>query len=210
MCMSLSATRWPSLVTTLSSVGRSLAYKTRRRPSRGVASPPMIVAFEGHRPRIDPTAFVPDAAVVVGDVIVGPQSSLWFHTVVRGDVHHVRIGARSNVQDNATVHVVRERLPTILGDDVTVGHNVVLHGCRVEDGCLIGMGAVVLDGAVVGARSLVGAGALVTPGTVIPPQSLVLGSPAKRVRALNDAELERLRVSAANYVALAERYRQAS
>ena len=170
----------------------------------------MIVAFEGHRPRIDPTAFVPDAAVVIGDVTVGPQSSLWFHTVVRGDVHHVRIGARTNVQDNATVHVVRERLPTILGDDVTVGHNVVLHGCRVEDGCLIGMGAIVLDGAVVGARSLVGAGALVTPGTDIPPQSLVLGSPAKRVRALNDDELERLRVSAANYVSLAERYRQAS
>src|SRR6516165_7477925 len=142
------------------SVDRPLAYKTRRRPSRGVASPPMIVAFGSHRPRIDPTAFVPDAAVVIGDV--------------------------------------------------TVGHNAVLHGCTVEDGCLIGMGAIVLDGAVVGARSLVGARALVTPGTVIPPQSLVLGSPAQRVRALNDAELERLRVSAANYVALVQRYREAS
>ena len=169
----------------------------------------MIVAFGGQRPRIDPTAYVPDAAVVVGDVVIGPQSSLWFHAVVRGDVHHVRIGARSNLQDNATVHVVGGRLPTLVGDGVTVGHNAVLHGCTVEDGCLVGIGAIVLDAVVVGAESLVGAGALLTPGTVIPSRSLVLGSPAKRVRALNADELERLRVSAANYVTLVERYRQA-
>src|SRR5262249_39134745 len=122
----------------------------------------------------------------------------------------VRIGARSNVQDNATVHVVNGQFPTVVGDGVTVGHNAVLHGCTVEDGCLIGMGAIVLDAAVVGTESLVGAGALVTPGTIIPPRSLVLGSPAKRLRVLDDAELERLRVSAANYVALARRYREAS
>jgi carbonic anhydrase/acetyltransferase-like protein (isoleucine patch superfamily) len=170
----------------------------------------MIVAFGEHRPRIDPTAWVPEAAVVVGDVAIGPESSLWFHTVVRGDVHHVRIGARSNVQDNATVHVVNGRFPTVVGDGVTVGHNAVLHGCTVEDGCLIGMGAIVLDAVVVGAESLLGAGALVTPGTVIPPRSLVLGNPAKPLRALSAAELERLRVSAANYVDLARRYRQAS
>ncbi len=170
----------------------------------------MIVAFDGQRPHIDPTAYVPDAAVVVGDVVIGPQSSLWFHTVVRGDVHHVRIGARSNVQDNATVHVVGGRLPTIVGDGVTIGHNAILHGCTVEDGCLVGMGAIVLDAVVIGAESLVGAGALLTPGTRIPSRSLVLGSPAKPVRALSDDELERLRVSAANYVTLAQRYRQTS
>jgi carbonic anhydrase/acetyltransferase-like protein (isoleucine patch superfamily) len=152
---------------------------------------------------------VADLAVVIGDVVIGPGSSLWFHTIVRADVHHVRIGARTNVQDNATIHVVRDRFPTLLGDGVTVGHNVVLHGCTVEDGCLIGMGAVVLDGAVIGAESLVGAGALVTPGTVVPPRSVVLGSPAKRVREVSAADLERLRTSAANYVDLARRYRDA-
>jgi len=169
----------------------------------------MIAAFGDHRPQIDPTAYVADLAVVIGDVVIGPGSSLWFHTIVRADVHHVRIGARTNVQDNATIHVVRDRFPTLLGDGVTVGHNVVLHGCTVEDGCLIGMGAVVLDGAVIGAESLVGAGALVTPGTVVPPRSVVLGSPAKRVREVSAADLERLRTSAANYVDLARRYRDA-
>jgi gamma-carbonic anhydrase len=169
----------------------------------------MIAPFGDHRPQIDPTAYVSELAVVIGDVAIGPGSSLWFHTVVRADVHHVRIGARSNVQDNATIHVVRGRFPTLLGDGVTVGHNAVLHGCTVEDGCLVGMSAVVLDGAVLGAESLVGAGALVTPGTIVPPRSLVLGSPAKRVREVSDAELERLRTSAGNYVELARRYRAA-
>ncbi len=169
----------------------------------------MIAPFGDHRPAIDPSAFVPAEAVVIGDVVIGADSSLWFHTVVRADVHAVRIGARTNVQDNATIHVVTGRHATTLGDGVTVGHNAVLHGCAVEDGALIGMGAVVLDGAVVGAESLVGAGALVTPGTVLPPRSLVLGSPAKRVREVSDAERERLRTSAANYVALARRYRAA-
>jgi carbonic anhydrase/acetyltransferase-like protein (isoleucine patch superfamily) len=169
----------------------------------------MIAPFGDHSPVIHATAYVPEAAVVIGDVVIGPGSSLWFHTVVRADVHAVRIGARSNVQDNATIHVVSGRHATILGDGVTVGHNAILHGCTVEDGALIGMGAVVLDGAVVGAESLVGAGALVTPGTVIPPRSLVLGSPARRVRDVNEAERERLRTSAANYVELARRYRAA-
>jgi gamma-carbonic anhydrase len=167
----------------------------------------MIAPFGDHSPVIDPTAYVPEAAVVIGDVVIGPESSLWFHTVVRGDMHPIRIGARSNVQDNATIHVVGGRYGTVLGDDVTVGHNAILHGCTVEDGALIGMAAVVLDAVVVGAGSLVGAGALVTPGTVIPPRSLVLGSPAKRVREVNEAERERLRTSAANYVELARRYR---
>jgi carbonic anhydrase/acetyltransferase-like protein (isoleucine patch superfamily) len=169
----------------------------------------MIAPFGGHSPVIDPTAYVPEAAVVIGDVVIGAESSLWFNTVVRGDMHPIRIGARSNVQDNATIHVVGGRYGTVLGDDVTVGHNAILHGCTVEDGVLIGMAAVVLDAVVVGAGSLVGAGALVTPGTVIPPGSLVLGSPAKRVREVNEAERERLRTAAANYVELARRYRAA-
>lgn len=166
----------------------------------------MILPFADHRPAIHPTAYVPESAVVIGDVTIGPESSLWFHTVVRGDIHPIRIGARSNVQDNATIHVVGGRLATILGDAVTVGHNAVLHGCTVEDGALIGMGAIVLDAALIGAESLVGAGALVTPGTVIPPRSLALGSPARRVREVNAGELDLLRTAAANYVDLARRY----
>ena len=166
----------------------------------------MILAFGDRRPQIDPSAYVCDAAVVVGDVRLGPQSSLWFHTVVRGDIHDIRIGARSNVQDNATIHVVGGRFATVVGDGVTVGHNAILHGCTVEDGALIGMGAIVLDGAVIGTESLVGAGALVTPGTVVPPRSLVLGNPARRVREISDADLVRLRTAAENYVDLARRY----
>ena len=156
----------------------------------------MIQAFGDRRPQIDPSAYVSDAAVVIGDVRIGPQSSLWFHAVVRGDVERIRIGARTNVQDNATIHVVGGRFATVLGDGVTVGHNAILHGCTVEDGSLIGIGSIVLDGALIGAESLVGAGAVVTPGTVVPPRSLVLGNPARRVRALSDADLVRLRTSA--------------
>ncbi|HEV7734945.1 MAG TPA: gamma carbonic anhydrase family protein [Candidatus Binatia bacterium] len=167
----------------------------------------MIAPFGGHVPQIHPTAYVPEQAVVIGDVVIGPQSSLWFHTVVRGDIHPIRIGARSNVQDNTTIHVVGGRFATIIGDGVTIGHNAVVHGCTLGDGCLVGMGAIVMDGAEIGAESLVGAGALVTPGTIVPPRSLVLGSPAKRVRDVNDEELGRLRNAAENYVELVRQYR---
>jgi carbonic anhydrase/acetyltransferase-like protein (isoleucine patch superfamily) len=167
----------------------------------------MIAPFGDRTPVIDATAYVPDSAVVIGDVTLGAQSSLWFHTVVRGDIEAVRIGARSNIQDNSTVHVVGGRWPTIVGDDVTVGHAVVLHGCTIGNGALIGMGAIILDGAEIGAECLVGAGALVTPGTRIPPRSLVLGSPAKRVRDVSADELARLSASAANYVARGAQYR---
>lgn len=167
----------------------------------------MIAAFGDRTPVVDATAYVPDSAVVIGDVTIGPQASLWFHTVVRGDIERIRIGARTNIQDNSTVHVVGGRWPTLIGDDVTVGHAVVLHGCVVGDGALIGMGAIVLDGAEIGAECLVGAGALVTPGTKIPPRSLVLGRPAARVRDLNGDELARLRTATANYVARGAEYR---
>src|SRR5437899_4322001 len=144
----------------------------------------VIAAIDGRTPIVDPTAFVVDSAVVIGDVVLGPEASLWFHAVVRGDVERVRIGARTNLQDNATVHVTRARWPTLVGEGVTVGHAAVLHGCIVGDHCLVGIGAIVLDGAVIEAECLVGAGALITPGMRIPARSLVLGSPARRVREL--------------------------
>jgi carbonic anhydrase/acetyltransferase-like protein (isoleucine patch superfamily) len=167
----------------------------------------MIAAYAGRSPRLDPTAFVVSSATVIGDVVIGPQSSIWFGAVVRGDIHPIRIGARSNVQDNATLHVVGGKFGTTLGDGVTVGHNAVVHGCTIEDGVLVGMGAIVLDDALIGAESLIAAGALVAPGARIPPRSLVLGSPGKVVRSVSDAELERIRSSASNYVGYAERYR---
>jgi carbonic anhydrase/acetyltransferase-like protein (isoleucine patch superfamily) len=167
----------------------------------------MIGSFGARAPAVDPSAFVVDSAVIIGDVVIGAEASLWFHAVVRGDVERVRIGARTNVQDNATVHVTTGRWPTLLGEGVTVGHAAVLHGCTIGDHCLVGIGAIVLDGAVVERECLIGAGALVTPRTAIPPRSLVLGSPARRVRELNAEEIAGLHGSAANYVEHARAYR---
>ena len=166
----------------------------------------MTDSFLGRAPRLGARVYVSGTAAVVGDVTLGDGASVWFGASLRGDVHWIEVGAGSNVQDNATVHVSRGTHPCRIGRDVTVGHNAVVHGCTVEDGVLIGMGAVVLDGAVVGAGSLVGAGALVTGGTVVPPRSLVLGSPAKVARALSDDEVERGRANARHYVRLARLY----
>jgi carbonic anhydrase/acetyltransferase-like protein (isoleucine patch superfamily) len=169
----------------------------------------MLIALDELTPRLDPTVYVHSSAHVIGDVHIGAHSSVWFHAVLRGDVERIRIGARTNIQDNATVHVTRGRHPTLIGDDVTVGHNAVLHGCTVGDRCLIGIGAVVLDRCVIADDCLIGAGALLTPGTNVPAGQLVLGNPARVVRPLTDAERDSLRTSAAGYVANAERYRRA-
>jgi carbonic anhydrase/acetyltransferase-like protein (isoleucine patch superfamily) len=166
-----------------------------------------VRAFGGVSPGIDPSVFLAAGCVVVGDVVVGPGASIWFGAVVRGDVNTVRIGARTNIQDQAVVHVTGGTHPTVIGDDVTVGHRAVLHGCTVGDRCLIGIGAIVLDGAVVGAEAMVGAGALVPPGMVVPPRALVMGAPARVKRLLDDAEVDGLRASAARYVEYAARYR---
>lgn len=164
--------------------------------------------YQGKHPRIDATAFVAETSVVVGDVELGPGASVWFGAVVRGDVHSIRIGARSNIQDLSVVHVTGGAHPTSVGEDVTVGHHVVLHGCTVHDRCLIGIGAVVLDGAEIGPEAVVGAGALVPPGMKVPPRTLVMGTPAKVKRSLSDAEVANLRASAEHYVEYAKRYRE--
>lgn len=160
----------------------------------------------GVAPEIAEDVFLAPGSVVIGDVHIGAGSSVWFNTVVRGDVHHIRIGERVNIQDLSMVHVTTGKHPTIIGDDVTVGHRVVLHGCTVESGALIGMGAVVMDRAVIGANALVGAGALVTEGTVIPPGTLALGAPARPRRALTQPELDELKASPGRYAALARTY----
>ena len=167
----------------------------------------MIKPFENKVPRIHETAFITDDAIIIGDVEIGEEASVWFGSIIRGDVNYIRIGNRTNIQDNSVIHVSSNDHPTILEDEITVGHRVTLHGCHVEAGCLIGIGSIILDGARVGARSLVAAGSLVTPGTSIPPESLVLGTPARVKRPLTPEELAYLDRSWRNYVELSNRYR---
>ncbi|MEM7786243.1 MAG: gamma carbonic anhydrase family protein [Bacteroidota bacterium] len=166
----------------------------------------MIDTFLGRAPRLGADVFVADTAAVIGDVTLGDGASIWHGASLRGDVHWIEVGAGSNVQDNATVHISRGTHPCRLGAGVTVGHNAVVHGCTVEDDVLVGMGAVVLDGAVIGEGSLVGAGALVVGETAVPPRSLVLGAPARVARTLTEAEVERNRANAAHYVRMSRMY----
>ncbi|MGB6497402.1 MAG: gamma carbonic anhydrase family protein, partial [Candidatus Acidiferrum sp.] len=144
---------------------------------------PDIRPYRGKLPQIAASAYIDPAAVIIGDVVIGGDSSVWPCTVIRGDVHYIRIGARTNIQDGCVLHVMRGEWPLTLGDDVTVGHSVTLHGCTIESNCLIGMGALILNGARVGTGSIIAAGTLVTEGAVIPPGSLVMGSPGKVKRA---------------------------
>jgi carbonic anhydrase/acetyltransferase-like protein (isoleucine patch superfamily) len=167
----------------------------------------MIRPFNGIEPKIDETAYVTDDAVIVGDVEIGENSSVWYGSVLRGDVNYIRIGARTNIQDQTIIHVSSKGLSTIVEDEVTVGHRVTLHACHVERGCLIGIGAILMDGVCIGANSLVGAGSLLTPGTQIPPRSLVIGSPGRVKRELTDDELAALEKSWRNYVELKDKYR---
>ncbi|MDX2170078.1 MAG: gamma carbonic anhydrase family protein [Deltaproteobacteria bacterium] len=167
----------------------------------------MLIGLDGIAPRLAPTAYVQATAQVIGDVELADDASVWFHSVLRGDGFPIRIGARSNIQDNSTLHVATGRHATVVGADVTVGHNVVLHACTIGDRCLIGIGAIVLDRCLVGDDCMIGAGALLTPGTVVPPGHLALGSPAKVVRPLSDGERAHIAQSAANYVLNAARYR---
>lgn len=166
----------------------------------------MILPFNGAEPRIAGTAYVAESADLIGDVTIGEDSSVWFRCVLRADIHYIRVGARSNIQDGAVLHGMKNLYPVILGDEVTVGHNVTLHGCVIESLCLIGMGSVVLNNARIGEGSIVAAGSLVTEGTVVPPRSLFMGSPAQFRRHLTDADLELIRRYASNYVTYKDAY----
>jgi carbonic anhydrase/acetyltransferase-like protein (isoleucine patch superfamily) len=172
--------------------------------------------FEGRRPRVAASAYVDEAALVIGDVEIGDDASIWPMSVVRGDVHHIRIGARTSIQDGTVVHVTHDGpyspggQATIIGNDITVGHKCILHACTIEDTCLIGMNAVIMDKVVVQSRVIIGAGSVVTPGKVLESGHLYVGSPAKRVRALNDRELEFLEYSAHHYVRLKTRHLDSS
>ena len=166
----------------------------------------MIRPFGDSAPKIDTSAFIADGAIVIGDVEIGADASIWFGSIVRGDVNYIRIGDRTNIQDACVIHVSSKDHPTVLEHEITVGHRVTLHGCYVETGSLIGIGSIILDGARIGRNSLVAAGCLVTPGTIIPPESLVMGAPARVKRSLTAQELDNLRQSWQNYVELGRRY----
>lgn len=165
-----------------------------------------IYEYKGIRPVLGKDVYVAPNATLIGDVHLGDQCGLWFGAVVRGDVHSIRIGARTNVQDNAVVHVTNDRAATTIGDDVTIGHLAMLHGCTVGNRCLIGMASVVLDHAVIGDECFVAAGTLVTPGTKIPPRSMVMGRPGKAVRPLTPEELAWIDEASRLYVGYAQTF----
>jgi carbonic anhydrase/acetyltransferase-like protein (isoleucine patch superfamily) len=167
----------------------------------------MLLAFDGRSPQLHETVFVAPTAVIIGDAVLGEGASVWFGAVVRADGNRIELGAGTNVQDNAVIHI-NARRPTVLGAGVTVGHAAVLEGCRIGDGAMIGMRAVVLDGAVVGERSLVAAGSVVREGQVIPPGVLAAGFPAEVKRPLTDADLARMAAGAEHYRELAGAYRR--
>jgi len=166
----------------------------------------MLRAFRGIIPTIATSAYIEETAAVIGDVVIGSESSVWFNAVVRGDVHSIRIGHRTNIQDLCLLHVTDDTYPLTLGDDITVGHHAVLHGCTIKDRVLIGMGAVIMDGAVIEEDCIVGAGALVTERMQVPPKSLILGTPARIRRSLTDDELRWIKESALNYIRYAQYY----
>ena len=173
----------------------------------------MTIKYKNWTPILKKGAWIAEGATVIGRTEIGEDSSIWFGSIVRGDVHYVKIGDRTSIQDLSMVHVTHHKKddmsdgnPTIIGDDVTIGHRVMLHGCTIEDACLIGMSATILDGAVIGKESIVGAGALVTKNKIFPPRSLIIGSPAKVVRELTDEEVEELYASAKRYVGFKNNY----
>ncbi|MET0752325.1 MAG: gamma carbonic anhydrase family protein [Pyrinomonadaceae bacterium] len=168
----------------------------------------MIKSFQNAAPKIHETAFIAEDAVIIGDVEIGEQASVWYGSILRGDVNYIRIGARTNIQDASVIHVSSRTHPTVLEDEITVGHRVTLHGCHIEKGSLIGIGSILLDGVRVGRNSLVAAGSLLTPNTEIPPESLVMGAPARVKRRLSDEEIENLKKFWQNYVSLSRIYQK--
>ncbi len=187
----------------------SRRFRRNEQNTEFMTFPDRLLQFLDSEPSIHPTAFVASGAAIIGAVTLAEESSVWFHTTLRADINRIVIGPRSNVQDGAVIHLADD-YGTFLGELVTVGHKAILHACTVADEVLVGMGAIVLDGAEIGARSIIGAGALVTGGKKIPPGSLVLGSPAKVVRALTLDEQAGIKGWAEKYVALSRAYRERS
>ena len=166
----------------------------------------MIIPFQGKSPDIDKTCFVAEDSTIIGDVSIGRQSSIWFKAVIRGDINWIKIGECTSIQDGCIVHVTGDTSPTAIGDFVTIGHQALLHGCKIESNCLIGMGSIILDNAVIGQGSIVAAGAVIKSGTIIPPQSLVAGNPGIVKRRVSNDEVDALVEHAKKYYSYAQNY----
>lgn len=171
---------------------------------------PKLIPYNGHFPSVHESVFLCEGVIIVGDVVIDRDSSVWFNSVVRGDVCSIRIGARTNIQDNSTLHVTHETGPLYIGNDVTIGHRAMLHACTIHDFALIGMGAVLLDGCVVESYSMVAAGAVVRPNFVVPSGMLVAGVPAKVIRPLTESERAQIGESAQNYLRYVQAYRRSN
>jgi carbonic anhydrase/acetyltransferase-like protein (isoleucine patch superfamily) len=170
------------------------------------AASPIILPYKGVMPKIDPSAFIAPGAVIIGDVEIGAESNIWFGCVIRGDVHTIRIGARTNIQDGTVVHVTHKNGPTFIGSGITIGHSALIHACHLEDDCFVGMGSRILDGARVKTGGYLAAGALLTPNKIVPAGELWAGNPAKLFRPLKESEREYISYSAQHYVNLAKNY----
>jgi gamma-carbonic anhydrase len=166
----------------------------------------MLLEYKGKWPRLGERVFVAEGAKIIGDVEIGDHSSVWFNSVIRGDVHYIRIGKHTNIQDGSILHVMKDQYPLVLHDYVTIGHGVMLHGCEIQSHCLIGMRAAILNNARVGPHCIVGAGAVITEGTVIPPRTLALGVPARIKRQLTDEEVAGIDEYARRYYQYKETY----
>lgn len=166
----------------------------------------MIRTFKGIAPRIAPTAYIDDRALVIGDVVIGEHSSVWPNAVIRGDVYYLRIGSQTNIQDNCVLHVETNRFALELGDRVTVGHSAILHGCRIGSRCLIGMGSIILNNAEIGSECIIAAGTVIPENAVVPAGSLCMGAPGVVRRKLTDADLQRIDRGADNYLRLKDLY----
>jgi len=166
----------------------------------------MIKKFQNKQPQLGEDVYVSENAKVIGDVTLGDEVNIWFGAVLRGDMHYIKIGNRTNIQDNSVVHVTTRVSPTNIGSGVTIGHGAIIHGCTIEDDCLIGMGAILMDDAIIGAGSLIGAGALIPPNMKIPKDSLVVGSPGKVIRKITEVEREMILERPQEYIDLASIY----
>ena len=165
-----------------------------------------IIAYKGKSPKLSESCFLASGARVIGDLEIGEETSVWFNTVIRADCCYIRIGKRSNIQDNTVIHVTKNKHPTIIGDDVTIGHGAILHGCKIGNHCLIGMGATIMDGVEIPDNSFIAAGALITPFKKFESGMLIKGVPAKAVRKLTEAELNAISFNRDNYLEYTANY----
>lgn len=166
----------------------------------------MIKTFQGKAPKIPKSCYISETSDIIGNVSLGENVNVWFGTVIRGDMNYITVGKRTNIQDNCSVHVTTETAPTIIGENVTIGHNAIIHGCKIEDNCLIGMGSIIMDNAQIGEGSIIGAGTVITENTVITPRSLCLGIPGKIVRKTTDKEFTEILNRAEHYVQFSKKY----